>query len=221
MNGTRRTLSSQSGTPFEAELFEPPSPNAPAIIVIHEWWGINDDIRRIAGEFVDQGYAALAVDLYDGKSTADPVEAMGLANDLKTAVAMDKIAGAVDHLAATSPKIGITGFCLGGSMALAAALNVKGIAAAVPFYGTPRDEFARFSGAAPPILGHYAKTDPFVRAERVRELEARARAAGDSFEVHFYDAGHAFMRKGHPEHDPPAAELAWARTLAFFAAHLR
>ncbi len=133
---------------------------------------------------------------------------------------MDKIAGAVGFLAPTHSKIGITGFCLGGSMALAAALNVKGIAAAVPFYGTPREEFAQFKGDAPPILGHYAKSDPFVRAERVRELEARAEAAGDRFEVHFYEGGHAFMRKGHPEYDAPSAELAWSRTLAFFRARL-
>jgi carboxymethylenebutenolidase len=190
---------------------------------VHEWWGVNDDIRRICGDFAREGFVAMAIDLYDGQSTTSMEEAIQLVDKMKTGEAMEKIEGAVRFLASderTNGKVGVTGFCLGGAMALGAAINVPGLSAAVPFYGTPREEFAQFGAHKLPILGHYAKTDPFVRAERVIELRDRAAAAGVAFEVHFYEAGHAFMRKGSPEYDETAAKLAWSRTLAFLREHL-
>jgi carboxymethylenebutenolidase len=193
----------------------------PSLIVVHEWWGINDDIRGICDRFAQAGFAALAVDLYAGRSTTDIAEAMQLVTDMKTADAMTIIAGAVDYLSSLprAGKIGITGFCLGGGISIAAACNVEDIVAAVPFYGTPRDEFADFSKTKTRLLGHYGKDDPMIRAERVRELMERAKASGVEFDVHFYDAGHAFMRPGESHH-AASAELAWQRTIEFFGATL-
>lgn len=218
------TLQSSTGAPVACELALPDGDaRAPALVVVHEWWGVNDDIRRMCSRFAAEGFAALAIDLYDGRHTSDASEAMQLSTEMKTAVAMEKIEGAVRHLASdarTTGKVAVTGFCLGGGMSLAAANTVPGLAAAVPFYGTPRDELAQFGRFAIPIQGHYAKDDPFVRAERVHELAARAKAAGVDFEVHFYDAHHAFMREGSEAYDERSAALAWSRAIAFLREHL-
>lgn len=198
---------------------------APAVLVIHEWWGINDDIRAICGRFADAGLSALAVDLYGGRSTADASEAMQWVNELKTGDAMKVVAGALAWVRAqpgVSPKVGITGFCLGGAMSIAAACTVPGLAAAVPFYGTPRDEFIDFSGPRPPILGHYGRKDPIVSVDRVEAIAAKASAAGCRFDVQLYDAGHAFMRSADPSaYHAESAALAWERTIDFLRAELR
>ena len=119
----------------------------------------------------------MAADLYGGRSTASPEEAMALSNEMKTADAVKVIEGAVRWLASherSNGKVGIAGFCLGGAVSIAAACKVPGLSASVPFYGTPRDEFADFSSKAPPILGHYGKSDPIVSLDRVRTLQERA-----------------------------------------------
>jgi len=213
------------GGPAAAEFVLPEGHGrAPAIVVIHEWWGINDDIRRILGRFAAEGVAALAVDLYAGRSTADAGEALGLANALQTPRAIEIMAGAVATLAAhprCNGKVAITGFCLGGAMTLAAACNVDGLAAAVPFYGTPKDDHANGWRAKAPILGHFALTDPFVSIDRARKIAESVREAGGSFELCEYEAGHAFMREGDPTaYHAPSAKLAWERTMAFLHAHL-
>jgi carboxymethylenebutenolidase len=203
------------------ELALPAKPG-PAIILVHEWWGLNDDMRRMAARFAAEGYVAMLVDLYGGRSASTPEEAMALSSAMKTADAMQIIAGAVAYLHGRgSAKIAVTGFCLGGGMALAAACNVPGIDAAVPFYGTPKEEFVKLSKALPPVLGHYAKDDGFVSFERVAGIQKRATELGASFELHGYDGPHAFMREADPNaYHEPSATLAWARTVAFLRKHL-
>ncbi|MFO0551505.1 MAG: dienelactone hydrolase family protein [Polyangiaceae bacterium] len=195
-----------------------------AVIVVHEWWGLNDDIRRLCDEFARAGFLALGIDLYDGKSTADASEAMQLATEMKTADAMKVVAGAVAYLASHprhNGKTGITGFCLGGGIAIAGACTVPGLACAVPFYGLPVPAFQVFDERTPPILGHYAENDGYVTPERVRSLHEKAVAAKARFEVQFYAANHAFMREADPQaYHQPSAELAWSRTLAFLRREL-
>jgi carboxymethylenebutenolidase len=202
-------------------LASPAAPKA-GIVVVHEWWGLNEGVRKMAERFADAGYAALAVDLYAGQVTDDAAVAMRLSNELASARALAVIAGGARHLAAAhGVGVAVTGFCLGGAMALAAACQLDEIAAAVPFYGTPRDELLTFARARP-IQGHYALRDAFVSVERVRGLHDKALAAGATFELHFYDADHAFMREGDPAaYHEPSAKLAWSRTLAFLDRHLR
>ncbi|MBK8939812.1 MAG: dienelactone hydrolase family protein [Polyangiaceae bacterium] len=193
------------------------------LIVFHEWWGVNDDIRDLCARFAAEGIAAAAIDLYDGKATTDANEAFRMVEEMKTSVSMDKTSALVQRLASDPRfgKIGVTGFCLGGAMSIAAASTVDGISAAVPFYGVPRDEFAQLERAKVPILGHYAKEDPFVKRERVLEVQERAKKNGVDFEAHFYDAKHAFMRKGDPSaYDEASATLAWSRTIPFLRRHL-
>jgi carboxymethylenebutenolidase len=212
-------LSTAAGT-SRAEIVRPVGNTpAPTVIVVHEWWGVNDDIRRIASRLADAGLAALIIDLYGGRSTTDMAEAMQLSNQMKTAEAMDVVRAAVAHSRgdqAFTDRVSITGFCLGGAIALAAACTVDGLASAVPFYGTPREEFLRFSAETPPILGHYGEKDTIIDPDRIRAISERATAAGAPFEVCFYDAGHAFLREGDPAaFHAPSAQLAWERTIAF------
>jgi carboxymethylenebutenolidase len=123
--------------------------------------------------------------------------------------------------ARSNTRVAVTGFCLGGAMTLAAACNIEGLGAAVPFYGTPKDEYANGWRAKAPILGHYAKNDGFVSIERARAVAAMVNANGGSFELHEYDAGHAFMREADPTaYHAPSADLAWARTITFLNKHL-
>ena len=213
------------GGPAAAELALPPGDaKVPGIVVVHEWWGINDDIRRLLGRFAAEGIAALAVDLYAGRSTADAAEALQLSNDLRTPRAVEIIEGGARWLAAHARgngKVAVTGFCLGGAMTLAAACNVDGLGAAVPFYGTPKDEYANGWRAKAPILGHYAKNDGFVSIDRARRIAETVNANGGSFELHEYDAGHAFMREAdEAAYHAPSAQLAWERTIAFLNKHL-
>ena len=199
-----------------------PAKAGPAIILVHEWWGINADMRRLADRFAAEGFVAMLVDLYGGREATTGEEAMALSSEMKTANAMQIIAGAVTYLHGRgSAKVGVTGFCLGGGMALAAACTVPGIDAAVPFYGTPKEEFVKITKDLPPILGHYAKNDAHVSFERVQGIQQKATEAGAHFELHGYDGGHAFMREADPKaYHEPSATLAWTRTLAFLRKNL-
>lgn len=195
----------------------------PAIIICHEWWGLNDDMRRLAERFAGEGFIALALDLYEGKSTADPGEAMQLVMQMKTDQALITMERAVAFLqedARCNGAISITGFCLGGAMAIAAVCNIAGIRSAVPFYGLPMPKYLKFAGLRAPILGHFAQVDAHVPAEKVQAVVEQARAAGVSFECHFYTGGHGFMRKPDPQsYHEESARLAWDRTIAFLKNH--
>lgn len=190
-----------------------------SLLVVHEWWGLNGEIEEQARRFAAEGFLTLAVDLYDGEVTTDAARAMELVNKLQTATAMVQLQAAQTWLSThprSNGRVGVTGFCLGGAMALAAAGNVKGLSAVVPFYGTPREDFLRPEKMRAPIQGHYAKQDPFVAPERPPAIAERVRAAGGSMELFFYDANHAFMRKGDPQaYHEESARLAWSRATAF------
>ncbi|MFO0556113.1 MAG: dienelactone hydrolase family protein [Polyangiaceae bacterium] len=191
----------------------------PTVLIVHEWWGLNDDINAIAERFAAEGFVALAVDLYKGRTTTSAAEAVKLANELKIADALP-IVEAGRALAAAHPRsngrVGILGFCLGGGVAFAAACQNPALEAAVPFYGTPPDEFLTFERARCPILAHFGQKDQIIPPKRVEAVKARAAKAGASLTVHFYDAGHAFMRKHDASfYEPASATLAWERTLAF------
>lgn len=192
---------------------------APSVVIIHEYWGLNDEVRAQADRFAREGFVALAVDLYGGVVTIDPSEAARLSSEMKTEDAIRIIGLAVDFLknhARANGKVAVTGFCLGGGQAIAAVCNVPGIDAAVPFYGTPPDRFIDFTKTRSPILGHYASKDAYIDRARVEGIAERARGAGVPFELHFYEAGHAFMRIGDAStYDAEAATLAWSRTTSF------
>ena len=203
---------------------------APGIVVIQEWWGINDQIKGVAERFAAAGYRALVPDLFRGKVAMEAKEAEHLMNGLDFAdAASQDIRGAVQYLKATgSAKAGVTGYCMGGAVAVLAAAFVPESDAYVTWYGYPPLEYVDAARIKAPVLGHWATHDQFFAIAGVDALEARLKAAGVDFEFHRYDAKHAFaneeadsMKLPPLGYNPEAAELAWKRTLAFFAAHLR
>ena len=217
------------GASVNGYLAEGPGESAPGIVVIQEWWGINDQIRGVADDLASQGYRALVPDLYRGKSALEANEAEHLMKGLDFGVAAGQdIRGAVQYLKSTgSKKVGVTGFCMGGALTLLAAVNVPEADAFVVWYGYPPLEYIDASRIRAPLMAHWATQDGAFPIDKVPALESKLNDAHVSFEFHRYDAKHAFANetadsKNLPflKHDPRAAELAWQRTRAFLSKHL-
>ena len=204
--------------------------NAPGLVVIQEWWGLNDQIRGVADKMAAAGYRALVPDLYRGKTALEANEAEHLMKNLNFGDAAGQdVRGAVTHLKATgSKKVGVTGFCMGGALTLLAAVNVPEADAAVVWYGYPPLEYVDASKIKAPLLAHWGTEDAAFPIGKVDELEKKLRDAKVGFEFHRYKAKHAFANetadsKKLPivQYDPAAAQLAWGRSMEFLAKHLR
>ena len=203
----------------------PASGSGPGVVVIQEWWGLTDHVVAIVDRFADEGFVALAPDLYGGRTTHDSAEAARFLAELPPERAARDLAGAVDHLlalpATTSSSVGAVGFCMGGAFVLAlAAQQGERIGAAVPWYGVPGPE-TDFSGLRPAVLGHFGEEDTSVPLEAVRATEARIREqSGAEVTMHAYPAPHAFYNDERPSYRRESAELAWERTTGFLRDHL-
>lgn len=219
------------GKNVEGYLAEPSGgASAPGVVVIQEWWGLNDQIKGVADKLAAQGYRALVPDLYRGKLGLDANEAGHLMNDLDFADAAGQdVAGAVRHLKATgSAKVGVTGFCMGGALTLLSAVLVPDMDAAVAFYGYPPLEFIDASRIKVPLMAHWGIEDTAFPIAKVDELEQKLTAAKVHYEFHRYQARHAFANEEADSkgldmlrYDAALAEQAWKRTFAFFARHLQ
>lgn len=194
----------------------------PGVVVLQEWWGLNPHIISIAERFAAAGFSALAPDLYRGRLASDRDEASHMMAGLDFADATHQdIAGAVKYLSARCTQVGITGFCMGGALTIAAAVHVPGLRAAVCFYGVPPASFADPAQIRIPFQGHFANRDDWITPAVVDGLEQAMRSAGAAPDIHRYAADHAFFNATRPEvFDPACAKLAWERSLAFFAKHL-
>lgn len=202
---------------------------APGIVVIQEWWGLNDQIKGVADKLAAAGYRALVPDLYRGKVALEANEAEHLMTNLNFGDAAGQdVRGAVQQLKATgSKKCGVTGFCMGGALTLLSAVNVPETDAGVVWYGYPPLEYVDASKIKAPLLAHWATEDAAFPIAKVDELEKMLRAANVRFEFHRYDAKHAFANetadsKNLPilKYDPKAAAIAWGRTMDFFGKQL-
>ena len=193
----------------------------PSVIVIHEWYGLNDQIRGVADRYVREGFVAFAPDLYQGKLATDDATAEKYMKGLDWARAVEDIRHAVQALVARDAKtrVGITGFCMGGAVALAAAAAVPELAACVPFYGIP--EKADYAKMKAKVQGHFANKDGWITPAKVDALEKTLKGAGVPVEVFRYDAGHAFMREGGKAYSPDDAKKAWERAVSFLKASLK
>ena len=229
--GTMVKYKRPDGQSVDGYLAEPASfRDAPGIVVIQEWWGLNDQIKGVAEKLAAAGYRALVPDLYRGKVALVANEAEHLMNNLNFAEAAGQdVRGAVQHLKTSNPsKVGVTGFCMGGALTLLAAVNVPELDAVVVWYGVPPLEYINASKIKAPLMGHWATHDTQFPIGKVDELEKVLRQAGVGFEFHRYDAKHAFANetadsKNLPflKYDAAAAELAWRRTVDFLAKHLK
>ena len=188
---------------------------APGMVVIQEWWGLTDQIKGVADKLAKAGYRALVPDLYRGKIALEANEAKHLMEGLNFGDAAGQdIRGAVQYLKKASPKVGVTGFCMGGGYAYLAAISGD-VDAAVPFYGAG---IAQHLGEAKcPILAFFGGTDEWIPRADIAEVEQHH--PGDV--VVYEDAQHGFMRDGSDTYHETAAPEAWQRMLAFFDQHLR
>ncbi|MBI1992071.1 MAG: dienelactone hydrolase family protein [Candidatus Omnitrophica bacterium] len=209
---------------------EPPRAIAgsPAVLVIHEWWGLNDHIKDIARRFADEGYVAFAPDLYSrlgSKVTKDPNEAAGLMNALSSQATLRDLNAATGYLRrqpCVDPlRIGIVGFCMGGTIALTQACHNSDLKAAVVFYGKV-PPLETFDYLLCPVLYHYGAKDGWVTKQEVERLQQGLRQFGKPGAVHIYpEANHAFFNDTRPDvYRAPDAKAAWQKTLAFLKAHL-
>lgn len=214
----------------KAYLVEPAQgSHAPGIVVIQEWWGLNDQIKGVAEKLAAAGYRALVPDLYRGKQALEANEAEHLMNDLNFGDAAGQdIRGAAQYLKATgSAKVGVNGYCMGGALTVLAAVFVPESDANATWYGYPPLEYVDAGKIKAPLLGHWGLQDQFFPIGGVDALEQKLNAANVGFEFHRYDAKHAFANEESDArnlpplgYNPEAAKLAWQRTLAFFERHL-
>lgn len=205
----------------------PPDGRGPGLLVIQEWWGLVDHIKDVADRFARVGFVALAPDFYDGQSTKSPDAAAKLFMALNIDRAAADLRGAADYLlthpSVTSSRVGALGFCMGGQLALFAGTEFRDrIAAVVDFYGIHPKVPVDPTRLSVPVLGHFGRRDASVPTATVDALAAAVRAAGGSFEVHHYDADHAFFNDTRaPVYSAADASLAWERSVEFLKRHTR
>jgi carboxymethylenebutenolidase len=193
------------------------------VIVIQEWWGLNDHVKDVTDRFAKAGFIALAPDLYHGTVTKSPDEAGKLLMALNIAQAEKDLRGAVAHLRGLTGKpVGVVGFCMGGALSLfAACKNGNDVGACVIYYGGHPTVDFDFDLLTAPVQGHWAEKDDFANQNAVR-IEAALKQREKSLEFHRYPGTkHAFFNDARPEvYDAKAAQQSWERTLVFFNAHL-
>jgi carboxymethylenebutenolidase len=199
----------------------------PGVLVFHEWWGLNDNIKAMADQLAGQGYVALAADLYGGQVAADPAAARSLMEQaLKDRDAMGqnlRLAHAYLKEQVKATRVGTIGWCFGGSMSLQAALVVPdGVDATVIYYGHVGGDAEKLKPLKAPVLGLFGGADDGIPVESVRAFEAALKGLGKPVTIHVYDgAAHAFANPSGGNYKADAAADAWQKSLAFLAEHLK
>jgi carboxymethylenebutenolidase len=199
----------------------------PGLVVIHEWWGLNDWVKEQAQQLAAQGYVALAVDLYRGKTADTPEVAHELSRGLPQDRAVRDLRAAFAYLAnrpdVAPDKIGSIGWCMGGGYSLLLAVNEPKLAACVVNYGSMPTEASAIQAIRAPVLGNFGADDRGITPEAVRAFESAMKKAGKKIDVKIFDgAGHAFENPNNKSgYRPEAAAAAWNREIEFFAATLK
>ncbi|MDB5571748.1 MAG: Carboxymethylenebutenolidase [Hyphomicrobiales bacterium] len=223
--GTKITFRRPDGQEATGYFAPTGAANAPGVVVIQEWWGLQDQIRGVADRFALAGYNALAPDLYSGVVVPyhDRESAGKQMGSLNFVDAVDEtVRGAAMFLRRNGQKAAITGFCMGGAVSILAAARVPEFACAAPFYGIPPEAVAKAADVKIPLQGHFANDDSWCTPEAVNKFEADLKAAGKDFEIFRYDAEHGFLNEQRGDaHAREESELAWSRVLKFFEKHLR
>jgi carboxymethylenebutenolidase len=218
-----------NGGQAEGYLAVPAAGSGPGVVVIQEWWGLNQQIKEVCDRYAAEGFVALAPDVYRGKQTTQADEAGQLMMSLNIEQAAKDMAGAVDYLtsneAVTSDGAGVVGFCMGGGLALwLGTLRPDAVKAVVSYYGiipwpAAQPDYSKLQAA---VQGHYAEDDDFADPESVRKLEEELTGLGKSVDFYTYPGvGHAFTNHHRPDvFNEEHAETAWRRTIDFFRRHL-
>ncbi len=208
------------GRRVSGALAMPDKRPAPAVLLIHEWWGLNDQIRAVAAEFAKLGYLALALDMYDGKVAApgDRAAARRYMKSVKPDEGTETVRAWVKWLKAhkkATGKVGTVGWCFGGGISLDASI-AEPVDATVIYYGRVDADAGNLKNLKGPVLGHFATRDKWINREMVSGFEAEMNKAGKAYTNHWYEAGHAFANPTSARYDKADAKLAWERTLKFF-----
>ena len=198
----------------------------PAVIVIHEIWGVVDHIKDVSRRLANEGFVALAVDLFGGKTISSLEEGRRLREELSEERIMEDLKGAFDYLQSleyVQPKrIGSIGFCMGGGLSLLLACHNRELAAAVVFYGRNPSPIDLVKNVQCPILGNYAGADMAIKEADINLLKEALTKYGKVFDLKVYHgAPHAFFNDTRESYRPEAARDAWMRTLDFFNKYLK
>lgn len=212
-------LEIEGANPVRGALALPPGEVGPAVVLIHEWWGLNDQIKAVAAEFAKLGFVAVAIDLFDSEPVTDPDAAVALIQNLDHDVATAKLVAAIEWLAGyerSTGKVATIGWCFGGGWSLEASLATP-VDATVIYYGNVEKSAADLEALYGPVLGHFATEDKFVTRDMVERFETAMANAGKSqfLTVYWYDADHAFANPSGARYDASDAKLAWDRTVEF------
>lgn len=215
-------IKTAAGSSVSAAVAMPTETPAASVILIHEWWGLNDQIKTMASELAAEGYVAVAVDLYSGDVASDPDQARALMQAVNADQATDTLTSWINWTREhenSNAKVATLGWCFGGGWSLNASLATE-VDATVIYYGNvakSKDDLASLNS---PVLGHFASTDKFINKEMVDGFEQAMGDAGKPLETHWYDADHAFANPTTARYDEEDASLAWQRTLEFLSQHL-
>jgi carboxymethylenebutenolidase len=217
-----------NGNTAHGYLAVPASGSGPGVVVIQEWWGLDDHIADITDRLAGEGFVALAPDLYGGKVAHDADEAGEMMSALPADQAARDLGGAVDFLlannAVSSPAVGAIGFCMGGGFVLQlAAQQGDKVAAAVPFYGVGQGVPDQYKSLTAAVQGHYGEQDEFYPVDGAKAQEKQIRdESGAAVEFFYYPAGHAFHNDTNKlgTYDPESAGKAWSRSIEFLHSKL-
>ena len=217
------TTFEHNGVSVSGYIAEPSGDAKGGLIVIQEWWGLNDDIKGIADRYAAEGFVAFAPDIYHGDMSTEPDEARKLAMALDRDIAGRELDAAIEHLKAEHgvAKVGSVGYCMGGSLTLSTATRPTSTVDAIhAYYGAPRltpDEIASISV---PVMGSYGSEDQGIPAELVNEFQQALDGQGTPNDIKIYEgAAHSFFNAG-PAHHEEASQDSWARSVAWFTEHL-
>ena len=227
-NPRQNVTFASNGSEAHGYLARPESGRGPGLVVIQEWWGLDDHVADLVDRFAAEGFVTLAPDLYGGRVAHDADSAGEMLQSLPVDRAVRDLSGAVDYLLAdpdvTSKTVGTVGYCMGGGFVLKlAAQEGPRIGAAVPFYGVGPGVPDEYRSVTAPIQGHYGEQDQMYPVEQAHEQEAQIRAESQGpVEFFYYPAGHAFHndRDKMGTYDEASASLAWNRTLDFLRANV-
>lgn len=215
-------ITTSSGTTVSAAIAQPQTTPAASVVLIHEWWGLNDQIKAMAAEVADQGYTAIAVDLYAGEVARDPDAARSLMKSVDATQATDTLESWINwsrEQSQSNGKVATLGWCFGGGWSLNASLAAQ-VDATVIYYGNVGKTSDELATLGSPVLGHFASEDKFINKDMVSGFEQAMGDAGKSLETHWYEADHAFANPTTARYDEQDAGLAWERTLTFLNQHL-
>ncbi|WP_441000745.1 dienelactone hydrolase family protein [Fodinibius sp. SL11] len=226
VSGQEVTYATVNGEEITGYLAKPEgATNAPGIIVIHEWWGLNDNIRMMTDKLAGEGYSALAVDLYNGKVAESSDSAGTYARSVNNEEAVDNLTQAYGFLADKegADNIGVIGWCFGGAWSLQTALaHPDKIDATVIYYGRLVTDTEQLKSLQMPVLGIFGEEDEGIPAEQAKEFETALNNAGVENSIHIYEgAGHAFANPSGTRYVEKAAEDAWQKTVNFLKQNLQ